>query len=99
MKMLLMITDSEYEHHCMNVLKEKGVEGYTVIPNVLGFGRSGAKMGDRYHPGASVLVFSVVSDETADKLVEAINRCIREEKLCESTHAWIMPVETAIHEC
>ena len=56
-------------------------------------------MRDRYHPGASVIVFSVVSDETVDKLVEAINGCIREAKLCESTHAWIMPVETAIHEC
>ena len=96
MKMLFMVTDSEYEHHCMNMLKEKGVEGYTVIPNVLGFGRSGAKMGDRLHPGAPVLVFSVIPDESAETLIETINQCMKDERLCQSTHAWLMPVEAAI---
>ena len=45
MKMLFLVTDSEYESNCMNILYENGVTGYTVIPEVYGFGRSGPKMG------------------------------------------------------
>jgi nitrogen regulatory protein PII len=98
MKMLFLVTDSEYESRCMAMLKEKGVSGCTVIPEVFGFGRSGAKMGDRVHPGASVAVLAVVPDESAAEIVAAIRRCIAENRLDASTHAWILPVEAAIHE-
>ena len=72
MKMLFLVTDSEYEPHCMTTMKEKGVTGYTVIPDVFGAGRSGLKMGDRVHPGASVVVLAVVPDEAARGLMECI---------------------------
>ncbi|MGA9750381.1 MAG: PG0541 family transporter-associated protein [Acidobacteriota bacterium] len=93
MKMLFLVTDSEYEPHCMNTLKDKGVTGYTVIPEVLGFGRTGAKMGDRVHPGASVIVVSVVPDEAVEELLGCLRQCMAENKLSESTHAWVLPVE------
>jgi PII-like signaling protein len=96
MKMLFLVTDSEYEPLCMNTLKERGVTGYTVIPEVLGFGRTGAKMGDRVHPGASVIVVSVVPDEAVEGLLECLRRCISENKLSESTHAWVLPVEDVL---
>ena len=99
MKMLFLVTDSEYEPNCLSALKDEGVTGYTVIPEVYGYGSSGAKMGDRQHPGASVLVFAVVPDDSAQKFVDAINRCVKEEKLCESTHAWILPVEGGVSGC
>jgi hypothetical protein len=96
MKMLFLVTDSEYEPHCMAMMKEKGVTGYTVIPDVLGAGRSGLKMGDRVHPGASVVVLAAVPDEAVQGLLECIGECKRQNKLCESTHAWILPVEAAL---
>ncbi len=96
MKMLFLVTDSEYEPHCMNTLKERGVTGYTVIPEVLGFGRTGAKMGDRVHPGASVIVVSVVPDEAVEGLLGCLRQCISENKLSESTHAWVLPVEDVL---
>jgi nitrogen regulatory protein PII len=98
MKMLFLVTDSEYEPHCMKTLKEKGVGGYTIIPNVFGMGRTGPKMGDRVHPGASVVVVAVVPDESVADLLACIRQCIETDKLCESTHAWILPVEAALHE-
>ncbi|MGC8723055.1 MAG: PG0541 family transporter-associated protein [Acidobacteriota bacterium] len=97
MKMLFLVTDSEYESHCMNTLKEKGVTGYTVIPEVLGFGRTGAKMGDRVHPGASVIVVSVVTDEVVEDLLGCLRQCISDKKISESTHAWVLPVEGVLH--
>jgi nitrogen regulatory protein PII len=98
MKMLFLVTDSEYEPHCMNTLKEKGVSAYTLIPEVFGSGRSGAKMGDRVHPGASVAVIAVIPDDSVDEVMACIKQCIADSRLCESTHAWILPVEAAIHE-
>ena len=97
MKMLFLVTDSEYEPHCMNTLRDKGVTGYTVIPNVFGAGSTGLKMGDRVHPGASVVVISVVPDEAVPDLMACIQGCIQDHKLCASTHAWILPVEAALH--
>jgi len=98
MKMLFLVTDSEYEPQCMNTLREKGVSGYTVIPEVQGMGRTGLKLGDRVHPGASVVVVAVIEDEAAPHILECIRSCKAERKLCESTHAWILPVEAALHE-
>jgi PII-like signaling protein len=96
MKMLFLVTDSEYEPHCMNTLRDKGVAGYTVIQDVLGFGRTGAKMGDRVHPGASVVVFAAVPDESVQDLMACIRQCVADRKLCDSTHAWVLPVESVL---
>ena len=96
MKMLFLVTDSEYEPHCMTTLKEKGVTGYTVIPDVLGAGKSGLKMGDRVHPGASVVVIAVVPDDAVSDLMACIRGCIQENKLCASTHAWTIPIDSSL---
>ncbi len=96
MKMLFMVTDSEYEPHCMAMMREKGVTGYTVIPDVVGAGKSGLKMGDRVHPGASVVVVAAVPDEAVQGLLECIRECKRQNKLCESTHAWVLPLEASL---
>jgi len=96
MKMLFLVTDSEYEPHCLTTLKEKGVTGYTVVPNVFGAGRTGLKMGDRVHPGASVVVIAVVPDDVVSDLMACIRDCIQENKLCASTHAWTVPVDSVL---
>jgi hypothetical protein len=96
MKMLFLVTDSEYEPHCMTTLKEKGVTGYTVIPDVFGAGKSGLKMGDRVHPGASVVVIAVVPDDAVPSLMACIRSCIQENKLCASTHAWTIPIDSSL---
>ncbi len=96
MKMLVLVTDSEYEPHCMTMMREKGLAGYTIIPDVLGAGRSGLKLGDRVHPGASVVLLAAIGDEVAPGILECIATCKRENKLCESTHAWVLPVEASL---
>ena len=96
MKMLFLVTDSEYEAHCMNMMREKGISGYTVIPQVFGAGRSGAKMGDRYHPGASAVIMAAVEDSAVPEIMECIRKCISDSRLCEATHAWVVPVEASL---
>ena len=96
MKMLFLVTDSEYEPNCLNMMKEKGISGYTVIPNVSGVGKSGAKMGDRVHPGSSLLIMSAVEDGAVSDILSCISTCVKNKKLCESTHAWILPIEASL---
>jgi hypothetical protein len=96
MKMLFLVTDSEYEPNCLNMMKKKGIQGYSVIPNVFGVGKSGAKMGDRIHPGESVLIMSAVEDSAVPEILACISTCVKNEKLCESTHAWIVPIEASL---
>lgn len=98
MKMLFLVTDSEYEPHCMNMMREKGIGGYTVVPTVFGAGRTGAKMGDRVHPGASSLILAAVEDAAVPGILSCIRRCIDESRLCESTHAWVLPIEGCLGE-
>lgn len=74
----------------------KGIAGYTIIPNVFGVGKSGAKMGDRYHPGASVLIMSAIEDYKIPEVIACINSCIESRKLCETTHAWVLPIESSL---
>jgi hypothetical protein len=96
MKMLFLVTDSEYEPHCMNMMREKGIAGYTVIPTVFGGGKTGAKMGDRVHPGASSLILAAVEDGVVPDILACVRRCVAEHRLCESTHAWVLPIEAQL---
>jgi hypothetical protein len=96
MKMLFLVTDSEYEPNCLSMMKEKGIQGYTVIPDVSGVGKGGAKMGDRVHPGASVLIMSAVEDGAVEGILSCISTCVKGRKLCDSTHAWVLPIEASL---
>ncbi|HQO20890.1 MAG TPA: hypothetical protein PLA03_11085 [Acidobacteriota bacterium] len=96
MKMLFIVTDSEYEPHCLKMMREKGISGYTMIHDVSGVGKGGAKMGDRLHPGASVLIMSAIEDSTVEGIMGCISQCVRSSKLCESTHAWVVPIEASL---
>ncbi len=98
MKMLFLVTDSEYEPQCLNIMREEGIAGFTVIPNAFGVGKNGVKMGDRYHPGASVLIISAIEDQRIEEVMSCIQRCVLSNKLCESTHAWILPIEQTLNK-
>lgn len=98
MKMLFLVTDSEYEPQCLNIMRERGIAGFTVIPNAFGVGKSGVKMGDRYHPGASVLIISAIEDQRIEEVMSCIQSCVLSNKLCESTHAWILPIEQTLNK-
>jgi len=98
MKMLVVVTDSEYEPHCMNMMREKGITGYTVIPDAYGVGKTGAKRGTRLHPGGCTLILAAIPDEAAPEALKCVRQCIADRRLCESTHAWILPVEAALKE-
>ncbi len=74
MRMLVVITEQEALPAFERALLEGGERGFTIAPRVYGRGKSGLRAGNRAHPGASSMIFTVVAD--AD--VEATLRFLRE---------------------
>ena len=62
MRMLLVITDLDAMKEFERALLEGGERGFTVAPRVYGRGKSGMHAGDRVHPGASSMLFTVVPE-------------------------------------
>lgn len=95
MRGFVVITDSEAMPAFEAAFLESGDRGFTIVPKVVGRGRSGLKMGSRVHPGGSSLLFSVVGDDEA----EATARFLRETRdragVSEQTKIFSMPMEPA----
>ena len=94
MKALLVVTDSEAVPVFQRALAEEH-EGFTVLPAVVGSGRSGLKAGDRVHPGASSLIFTVVTGGEEDETLLALRRARDEAGYAERTRMWSFAVEEA----
>lgn len=77
MRALVLITDSEAMPRFEQAFLESGTRGFTVVPRVVGRGRTGLKTGDRVHPGGSSLLFTVVSDAEAEETL-AFLRAVRD---------------------
>jgi len=72
MKMLMVIIDNRRKEELELLLRRAGVEGYTEIPNVHGFGTSGEKMGSAVAPGTNSIIFVLTDGERLPKLIETI---------------------------
>jgi hypothetical protein len=97
MKMLMVVTDVEFAPECGRALHDHGVGGYTLLPEVFGAGRTGEKLGDRSHPGASSMLIAVVDDALAQKALHTVRDCAAAHTPPMSIHAWIVPVEASLN--
>jgi hypothetical protein len=72
--MLMIIVESSHRDQVEAALSQHQVVGYTEIPTVFGVGSSGIRLGSSAFPESSSIIFSVVEDGQADKLLEAVDR-------------------------
>jgi len=79
MKMLLIVVHRSCRDELEVCLKEAGVSGYTEVPEVLGMGRSGMRLGSGAYPKTSTLVFTVVPEEKVAEIRRGLCR------YCESS--------------
>lgn len=92
MKAILIVTDSEAVKGFEQAIAERH-RGFTVLEAVLGSGRSGVKAGDRVHPGASSLVFTVVPEAEVEPTLDALRRARAESGFADETRVWAFEVE------
>jgi hypothetical protein len=77
LKAVVVITDSEVMLAFERRFLEDGQRGFTILPTAMGRGKTRLKAGDRVHPGASSLLFTVVEDGEIDETL-AFLKVIRE---------------------
>jgi hypothetical protein len=72
MKMALMIVDAAQADDVKEMLRNCDVPGYSEIPNVLGMGTTGHKLGSRAFPGSSTLFMVALEQHCVDMLAEKL---------------------------
>ena len=96
MKLLMIMVDSNHQEDVERILEAHDVPGYTELPNVLGKGVSGKKLGSRAFPGSNTLYFTVIGGDTCKTLcaeLQALDaRCGPEEGLT----AFILDAEKVV---
>jgi nitrogen regulatory protein P-II len=63
MKAVVVVTESEAMQAFERAFLENGDRGFTIVPTVVGRGRTGLKAGGRVHPGGASILFTVLADE------------------------------------
>ena len=77
--MMLVFVDADHARDVERLFEDCAVPGYTEIPNVLGKGATGRKLGNRAFPGSSTL-FVVAVDESCRTGLEVRLRALRETR-------------------
>jgi hypothetical protein len=96
MKLLMIVVDSNHQRDVEKILEDHDVPGFTEIPNVLGKGQTGRKMGSRAFPGSSTLYFTAVDGDICKTLcrdLEVLNERAGKE---EGLFAFALEAETVI---
>jgi hypothetical protein len=85
MKLLMIIIDSAHKVELEVLLNRHEILGYTEIPQVLGTGKTGPRMGSRAFPKTSSLIFTVIPEEVLEPLMEDVRRyceaCMKNMKM------------------
>ena len=74
MKLVMMLVDADRAPDVERVLEQRDLPGYTEIPQVLGKGQTGRKLGTRAFPGATTLYFTVIPAAHVGGLFEALRQ-------------------------
>lgn len=93
MKAVVVIADSEAVPALEKALLSTGDRGFTVLPTTAGRGRTGIKSGDRVHPGASSILFSVVPESGAEATAALLLETVRRLGVVDSTKMYLADVQ------
>ena len=72
MKLLMIIVDGDKKEEVEVLLGRAGVSGYTELPNAVGKGTTGLKLGSRAFPKTSAVILTIVDDEALAELTKQV---------------------------
>jgi hypothetical protein len=94
-KAIVVITDSEAMKAFERAFIESGDRGFTIVPAVLGRGKTGLKAGDRVHPGGSSLLFTVLPDPEVEGTLGFLRGVRDAAGARDQTKLYVAPIEEA----
>jgi len=96
MKLLMILVDSNHQEDVDKILDAYNVKGYTEVPNVLGKGVSGRKLGSRAFPGSNTLYFTVVEGNMCETLCAELKALDEKSGPEEGLTAFILDTERVV---
>lgn len=89
MKVVVVITDSEAMKAFERAFVESGGRGFTILPTLVGRGRTGLKTGDRIHPGGSSLLLTVLREDELGATLAFLREVRDRTGAAESTKIYV----------
>ena len=74
MKMLMIIVDESKKEELEVFLNRTGVDGYTEVSHAAGLGSSGLRLGSSAFPKTSAVVFTILSENALQELMQGVDR-------------------------
>lgn len=71
-KMLIIVARESMLSELEELLRDNDINAYTILSNVKGKGITGRVHGTFYHPDINSIIFSVLSDNQAERAVSAL---------------------------
>ena len=93
MKAIVVITDSEAMKAFERAFIESGDRGFTIVPTVLGRGKTGLKAGDRIHPGGSSLLFTVLDEPDLEGTLASLRKVRDKAGVRDHTKLYVAPID------
>jgi hypothetical protein len=92
-RLLVVITDSEAMKAFERGFLEQGDRGFTIVPKVIGRGRTGLRTGDRVHPGGLSLLLTAVPEAEGEATLGFLRALRDQAGATGSTKIFSLPVE------
>jgi Nitrogen regulatory protein P-II len=92
-RLLVVITDSVAMEAFERGFQENGDRGFTIVPRVIGRGRTGLRTGDRVHPGGLSLLFTAVAESESEATLGFLREIRDHSGATRGTKIFSMPVE------
>lgn len=96
MNMLMVICPEARQEEVRELIARHDVHAYSEIAGVLGEGKTGKKLGDRFFPEKSVLIFTVVPEPKQAELVAALRDCAKRLFPGEGMRVFALPAESLV---
>ena len=96
MKLLMIVVDANHHEDVEKILDKHQVPGFSELPNVLGKGQTGRKLGSRAFPGSSTLYFTAVDGDLCHPLCDDLKALSEKAGKDEGLFAFTLDAEAVI---
>ena len=96
MKLLFILIPSDCLEACEKCFESAHVHAYTEVPNVMGAGKSGRKLGTRAFPGTTSLVMLAIPEGEVEKVLATMKEFCKGRACEKETRIFAVPADQLV---